>query len=130
MPYWVKRLIFLIPLVIGITFVSFVIMQLSPGDPASMFMNPNSSPEDIAQLRRNFGLDQPVYIQYKEWLVRLSKGDFGFSYVNGQPVLKLINERLPATLLLSIVSMISSVLFAGRDLFFLYCSISSVLFCW
>ena len=107
MPYWLKRIIMVIPLVLGITFVSFFIMQVSPGDPATMFMDPNSSPEDLEQLRRNFGLDQPISIQYYEWLKRLCVGDFGFSYVSGKSVLVLISERLPATLLLSIVSMIA-----------------------
>ena len=82
-PFWFKRLLFMIPLVIGITFVSFFIMQVSPGDPATMFMDPNMSQEDMIQLRQNFGLDQPIHVQYTEWLKRLIKGDFGFSYNSG-----------------------------------------------
>lgn len=109
--YILKRLLFSVPLLLVITGLSFLLMNLAPGDPADMFLDPRASHQDILQLRHNLGLDQPVYIQYVKWLVRICQGDFGYSYVSSKPVLTAILERLPATLLLSISALICIVTF-------------------
>lgn len=106
MPYFLKRILASIPLVFGISFLSFLIMHLAPGDPTLMFMDPSVSAEDLGQVRENLGLDKPLLIQFFLWLKQLLKGNLGYSYVTGKPVIEAILERLPATLLLSISSLI------------------------
>lgn len=101
-----RRLLSLIPLVIGITFVSFLIMKSAPGDPTVMFQDPSIQLQDLEQIKKNYGLDKPLLIQYGFWLKEALKGNLGFSYQTGKPVTLMIFERLPATLLLSITSLI------------------------
>ncbi|RAP34196.1 peptide permease [Candidatus Marinamargulisbacteria bacterium SCGC AG-439-L15] len=101
-----KRLITSIPLLIGITLISFALMILAPGDPTSMLANPQITTEDMAQIRENLGLDKPVSQQYFIWLKNILTGNFGYSYSTGQPVLTSILDRLPATLILSISSLV------------------------
>jgi peptide/nickel transport system permease protein len=99
--YILKRLAFSIPLLIVITILTFLLIRLAPGDPTKMFISPRTRPEDREQIRRNLGLDRPLYIQYGLWLKNLvTKGDLGFSLVNGRPVLESIVERIPATIIL------------------------------
>ena len=105
MNYIFKRLITSLPLILGVCFLSFIIMQLAPGDPTLMYMDPNVSNEDMAQVRKNLGLDQPILIQFFYWLKQLAQGNLGYSYVTGKPVVQAIMERLPATLILSISSL-------------------------
>jgi peptide/nickel transport system permease protein len=100
-----RRILQLIPMLLGITVITFTVMQLAPGDFLSeMRMNPVVSPERIEQMRQNFGLDQPKPVQYWRWLTGLLRGDFGFSFAFQIPVLDLIRSRLGNTLLLNIAS--------------------------
>ncbi|NIO00866.1 MAG: ABC transporter permease subunit [Candidatus Latescibacteria bacterium] len=98
--YFGRRLLEIIPLAIVVSLVCFALMQATPGGPAAMLsQNPMVKPEDIARIRANFGIDQPVMVQYFMWLKRVVlHGDFGSSYVTGEPVLHMIGRRLPATL--------------------------------
>ncbi len=106
MPYILQRLLTAIPLVIGISFLSFLIMHLAPGDPTLMYMDPTVSAQDLQQVRQNLGLDKPLLIQFFYWFKELLQGNLGYSYVNGQPVVDAILARLPATLILSISSLV------------------------
>ncbi|MFA4966976.1 MAG: ABC transporter permease [Candidatus Margulisiibacteriota bacterium] len=108
--YVFGRLLQLIPLLIGISLISFFVMHLAPGDPTALFIDPNVNPAELARVKANWGLDQPIYIQYGKWLFNAVKGDFGRSYITSQPVIAEIGERLPATLLLMISSMILTLL--------------------
>jgi peptide/nickel transport system permease protein len=81
-------------------------MHLAPGDPTLMFMDPSVSLEDLDQVRENLGLDKPMLVQFFLWLKHLFQGDLGYSFVSGKPVMEAILERLPATLFLSISSLI------------------------
>ncbi|MBI4539798.1 MAG: ABC transporter permease [Gemmatimonadetes bacterium] len=99
--YIARRLVGAVPLVIGIATIIFFILSLAPGDPTSLYFGPNVSPEAIAQMRRNLGLDQPVHVRYVRWLAAFLTGDFGFSIARSRPVAELILEILPNTLLLS-----------------------------
>jgi len=101
-----KRVLAAIPLMFGITLLSFMIMRLAPGDPVMMFTDPTITIQDMAQLRQNLGLDQPLVIQYFAWLKQVLQGNLGVSFISGKPVLEAILERLPATLLLSISSLV------------------------
>ncbi|MFA5097062.1 MAG: ABC transporter permease [Candidatus Margulisiibacteriota bacterium] len=98
--YIVKRLISLIPLLLGVSLVSFLIMHLAPGDPTAMLTDPSVKPEELLRLRQNWGLDRPLIVQYFYWLWHAIRFDFGTAYMLNRPVSAVIAERLPATLLL------------------------------
>ncbi|MBN3033410.1 MAG: ABC transporter permease [Candidatus Saganbacteria bacterium] len=108
--YFIKRLLQLIPLLIGISLISFFVMHLAPGDPTALFIDPNVRPEELARVRANWGLDQPVYIQYFLWLKNACLLDFGQSYTTGQPVIYEIAQRLPVTLLLMVPAFLITLL--------------------
>jgi peptide/nickel transport system permease protein len=108
-----RRLIQMVPLLIGITILSFLIIQLSPGDfLAEIRLNPVVSQETVDQMRANFGLDRPLHIQYLRWLGNIVRGDFGYSFAFQVPVVWLIKSRLLNTLLLSVTSLIIAWLIA------------------
>jgi peptide/nickel transport system permease protein len=90
----------MLPTLLGITILSFLVMYLAPGDPTSMLIDPKIKPEDLIRIKANLGLDKPVFIQYFIWLKNLFQGNLGFSYINGRPVLEIILERIPNTLIL------------------------------
>ncbi len=98
--YTGRRLLEIIPLAIVVSLICFALMHAIPGGPAAVLtQNPSVNPEDLAKIRSNFGIDRPVMIQYLMWLKRvLLHGDFGRSYVTGEPVLTMIASRLPATI--------------------------------
>ncbi|MBX6341114.1 MAG: ABC transporter permease [Thermomicrobiaceae bacterium] len=111
--YIVWRLLQMIPLVIGITFVAFAIANLVPGSPLSdLALQRGIRPEDIARIRHQLGLDQPIYIRYFQWLSHIARGDLGLSLVTFQPVNKLILEKLPNTLLLTGTALLLSLAFS------------------
>jgi len=97
--YFLKRLVEIVPLVFIVSLVCFALMQATPGGPTAMLsQNPMVKPDDLARIRANFGIDEPVIVQYFLWLKRVVlHGDFGYSYVTGEPVSEMINQRLPAT---------------------------------
>lgn len=106
--YLAKRLAGFFPLLLGISFVSFMVMAMAPGNPVDLMtdMNPKASPESRVQLEKYYGLDQPLYVQYGLWLKRIVKGDFGTSFSRDRrPVLDKILEALPVTLLLNVLQL-------------------------
>lgn len=115
--YLLRRLLQAIPTVLGITVISFFIIQLAPGDPVDMFMfNPSFTAEDKANMRQQLCLDRSLPEQYMVWLVGdfrgecqmqgILRGDFGTSFFDQRPVLTLFLERVPATLELTAVSLL------------------------
>ena len=108
--YALRRLLLAIPLLIGITFISFLVIHLAPGEPVELSTGDLSVQGDARQkqaLRELYGLDQPLHVQYGRWLARLARLDFGRSFSpDGRPVLAKIAERLPVTLLLNVVEML------------------------
>src|SRR5262245_28354704 len=103
-----RRAVLSIPLLIGITFMSFLVISLAPGGPLDFLTpeDPNASAEVRQRLIKEFGLDQPVYVQYWRWLTRVVRLDFGRTFLpDGKPVLTKIGERLPITLFLNVVEM-------------------------
>src|SRR5512135_1170516 len=92
--------------VLGVATLIFFVLNLAPGDPASLYANPNVPAAVIQQIRHNLGLDQPVYIQYFRWLGSFLTGHFGYSFAQGRPVLDIILEALPATLILAFWSLV------------------------
>ena len=106
--YIAKRLILMIPLLVGITLVSFVVIHLAPGKPTDLatMMNPKASLEAKQRLEELYGLDKPLHLQYWNWLKRLAKLDFGRSFSpDRELVLTKIGRRLPITILINVLSM-------------------------
>lgn len=88
-------------LMVLVSLVSFTLLRLTPGDPAVTLYGSDATSEDLAQVRERWGLDAPLYLQYLRWLANAAQGDLGRSYVDGRPVLAVVSERIPATLLLA-----------------------------
>jgi peptide/nickel transport system permease protein len=103
--YAAYRLAILVPLVVGLSVVLFFYMQLIPGDPVAAMLGPSGSPELVAKLRHQFGLDQPVATQYLHWVQGLLHGDLGITFSSQQPITPLLINRIPATLQLTIGGM-------------------------
>jgi ABC-type dipeptide/oligopeptide/nickel transport system permease component len=105
--YVFKRLLIGIPIVFFVTIILFYIMYILPGDPIKILLaGERVTPERIEALRREWGLDQPVHVQYFYWLSRVVRGDLGISIVARQPVTLLISQRLPYTLALMLTSIL------------------------
>lgn len=107
--YLLKRLFFMVPMLFGITLISFVVIHLTPGEPGVIGteMNPKVTKQVRERIRSFYGLDQPLHIQYYLWLKRVVKLDFGISFsTDRRPVIDKIKERLPITITINILSMI------------------------
>ena len=95
----VRRVAQSVPLLLVISLLIFALIHAAPGGPLSTYLeNPNVRPEDIERLRKAMGLDRPLGMQYLSWLGAFVRGDWGFSYADGRPVLDRLIERIPATL--------------------------------
>ena len=96
-----KRIIFLIPILIGISMISFLITSLSPSDPAEVAIRVNAmvpTPELVAETRSEMGLDRPIIVRWADWITSALHGDLGRSWVSGRPVAEEFSKALPATL--------------------------------
>jgi peptide/nickel transport system permease protein len=108
--YLARRFLMMIPLLIGITLISFVVIHLAPGEPTDMQtqLNPEVSTELRNRLRDQYGLDKPLVVQYGEWLGRFVRLDFGNSFSQDRrPVLDKIVERLPITISINLLSIVA-----------------------
>ena len=103
--YILKRLLLLIPVVIGITFFIYVILSAAPGDPAQLILGMDATEADLAALRAELGLDKPVVVQYINYMFGVLRGNFGTSWLSGYEVLPEFLHRLPNTILLATLSM-------------------------
>lgn len=111
--YIIRRTLMAIPLLLGITILSFAIIKAAPGGPVSMLMDPTMKPSDREKFEEKYGLNDPIHVQYVKWLGNMAKGDFGNSLIKrGIPVSELITNRLPNTLLLMLVSTILAAVIA------------------
>ncbi|MEO8836636.1 MAG: ABC transporter permease [Caldimonas sp.] len=111
--YLLRRLLIAVPSLLGISVVLFTVLALAPGDPfGEMTLNPNIPPEVAANLRLQFGLDDPIWLRYFHWLFAMFKGDWGFSFISRVDVDKLILGRLPVTLAVIGASQVVALLIA------------------
>jgi peptide/nickel transport system permease protein len=113
--YLAKRLFAMVPLLLGITFISFLIMHLAPGSPTDLVTELNPKVSEIAKerLTKLYGLDKPLHTQYWNWLKRLAVLDFGRSFgPDGRPVLDKIAQRLPITVTINLLSLVIVLLVA------------------
>ena len=110
--YTVKKILGMIPMLLIITFIIYWLLDLTPGDPTSYLMDPESlarlTNEQMAALRAQYGLDDPFVIRYFKWLFRILQGDFGYSTSSGVPVIQIMAQRLPATLELAVAALLIS----------------------
>jgi len=107
--YLLRRLLHIIPALVGLSVLIFLLSRVVPGDPARLALGPDATPEQVEQLRREMGLDQPLGIQYARYVGGLFRGDFGFSLRTRRNVAQDIREFLPATVELTTVAMIFAV---------------------
>lgn len=104
--YILKRLLLLIPVIIGVSFMIFIAMEMSAGDPVLMIAGEEASPEIIEQLRVEYGYDRSVFYRYGRYMLNLLRGDLGDSYRYKSPVWDLYMERLPATAALAVTAVV------------------------
>ena len=104
--YIAKRLLAAIPVIFGLTIIVFLIMAMIPGDPATAILGSYATPENVAKLNRDLGLDKTLFEQYVIWIGNLFQGDLGRSYTLNRPVLDEVMERFSATLILAGTSLI------------------------
>lgn len=111
--YVIKRLLSLIPTIFIVSVVIFMLVHLTPGDPAAMMLGEDATPEDIAALHTKLGLDDPLLMQYGRWIVHCLQGNFGISTaVAGRPVSELISSHFKPTICLAIYSQLITILIA------------------
>ncbi len=108
--YIVRRLLALFPVAVVVATVAFVLIHIAPGDPASIIAGPDASPDDVARLQRQLGLDAPFHVQLFRWYGRLARGDLGQSIFLRRPVLEAIVDRAEPTILLTTYALIIAVL--------------------
>ena len=104
--YIIRRVFQLVIVLIGVTVITFVIMQVIPGDPARALAGKKATPERIALIREQIGLTKPIYVQYGMYVSRLVRGDLGQSYYTGRDVTTLIKEAAPYTIQLAVAAVL------------------------
>ncbi len=108
--YLARRLLMMLPVIFGISLITFLLAYLLPADPARMFAGPNASVETVNSIRHQLGLDQPFYEQYLSYVWRAAHGDFGYSYHFKMPVWDAILSRVPYTLQLTFAGILVELL--------------------
>src|SRR5581483_7156078 len=102
--YVLRRLLLMLPVAFFLTAILFVVLRLTPGDPAQVELGEEATPQGVAALHHQLGLDRPLPVQYAIWLGHLARGDLGRSLTNQQPVSEAIGDHLPATLELGLLA--------------------------
>src|SRR5688500_11713528 len=106
MAYVLRRLLAVVPVLGFVAVFVFALLQLTPGDPAAVLAGDYATPEQIAAIRTQLGLDRPVLEQFFGWLLRVLSGDLGVSIFSGQAVSRLIAQRVEPTLLLALLTIV------------------------
>ena len=106
------RLTATVPVLLLVTLGVFLLLHLTPGDPIDTMMSESADPAVKAHLRKELGLDQPIYVQYVRWMSRVVRGDLGRSIRNGEPVIENVGRRIRPSLQLALFAMTISVLIA------------------
>lgn len=110
--YILNRVIQMVPVLLGVLVAVFLMLKLTPGDPASALLGVQATPDELARVRHALGLDRPWHVQFGIWFLNAVQGDLGTSYISKKPVSELLLTRLPVTLELTVVSMILATLVA------------------
>jgi peptide/nickel transport system permease protein len=104
----VRRLLYLVPVLVAVSLLTFLIASLLPGDLAYVILGDQATPEKVAALRHDMGLDQPIWWRYLSWLGNVLQGDFGRSFRTGQTVLQAVAERLPVSIELMLLAQLGA----------------------
>ena len=104
----VRRLLYLIPVLVAVSLLTFLIASLLPGDLAYVILGDQATPDKVAALRQDMGLDQPIWWRYLSWLGNVLQGDFGRSFRTGQTVLQAVAERLPVSIELMLLAQLGA----------------------
>src|SRR4029077_18836779 len=106
--YLLRRLLLLVPVLLGVSVVVFLVLHLAPGDPAEIMLGSQATQEDVTRLRADLGLDEPLPLQYARWMAHVCEGDRGGSIGMRQPVLGEVLIRFRATLILTATALLLS----------------------
>ncbi|HLU55267.1 MAG TPA: ABC transporter permease [Pseudonocardia sp.] len=106
------RLVHLLAVLLAVTFLSFVVVELLPGDAAVVVAGEGATPEQVEQVRRDLQLDRPVLVRYVDWLGGVATGDLGRSFRTGQPVAEALAQRIPVTFEITVVAQLLALLVA------------------
>src|SRR6202051_3115263 len=112
-----RRLLYLVPVLVAVSLLTFLIASLLPGDLAYVILGDQATPDKVAALRHDMGLDQPIWWRYLSWLGHVLEGDFGRSFRTGQTVLQAVSERLPVSLELMFLAELLGLAFGGPPAF-------------
>ena len=107
-----KRLLWLIPICLGVSLIIFAIMDLTPGNPARLLLGESATEDAVAELEEELGLNKPFFTRYLDWVSGVFTGDFGISYRTREPVFDEVMARLPRTVKLAFLTSVLSVLFS------------------
>jgi peptide/nickel transport system permease protein len=109
--YIIKRILLVFPIVLGITFFIYAVLALAPGDPVSLILGPDATPEQIIAKRHDLGLDRNLVVRYFLYLESVFQGDFGNSWITGRSVMTEFIQRIPNTFALAVSSLIITLIF-------------------
>jgi peptide/nickel transport system permease protein len=109
--YIFKRILLIFPVVIGISFFIYLLLSFAPGDPVAMILGSDTTPERVAEMRAELGLDQNVIVRYVKYMAQVLRGDLGKSWLNSRPVIQDFLERFPNTLALAFSSISITIVF-------------------
>ncbi|NLM94215.1 MAG: ABC transporter permease [Firmicutes bacterium] len=108
--YIIRRVLSLIPVLSLVAVISFLLIHIIPGDPAAVMLGTDATPQEIAKLREDLGLNVPLHVQFYRWISKVLRGDLGDSFFMGRPVAVALAERLPATILLAVAALFFALL--------------------
>jgi peptide/nickel transport system permease protein len=108
----IRRLLLAVPMLFGMSVLAFLIIRLVPGDPVLAVLGLNATPELVARMRADLGLDDPIFVQYGDWIGGVVRGDFGLDYRSGEPIGTMLTDRLPVTIELAVLSLLLAVAIA------------------
>lgn len=107
--YFVRRVLMAIPVMFFVALFVFLMLRLTPGDPAQAIAGDQATPAQIAAIRQNLGLDEPLVGQFVTWIGNMAHGDFGVSLISQKPALEMIGQRIGPTLSLAVVAMLLTI---------------------
>jgi peptide/nickel transport system permease protein len=110
--YLVRRVLAAMPVMAVVALIVFLLLRLTPGDPAAILAGDNATPEQLERIRTSLGLNEPLYIQFFTWINKLLHGDLGVSLISNVPVLKMISQRVEPSISLAVATIILSVVVA------------------
>lgn len=105
-----RRLLLAVPMLIGVSIAVFFLLRLVPGDPADAVLGTNATPALVAKVRHDLGLNDPIYVQYGQWVKGIFHGSLGFDYTTSQPITDVLKQRLPITAELAVLAMLIAVI--------------------